>query len=590
MLPFDTVLIANRGEIAIRVMRACKELGLKSVAIYAEPDRSCRHVSYADLSYSLGEGTILDTYLNAEKIIQIAKQAGAGAIHPGYGFLAENAHFARACAQTGIVFIGPSPDVIEGMGSKIGSRERMIAADVPVVPGSGQVTTVEEIIAFGERHGWPIAIKASGGGGGKGLRPVFKPEDAERALQAAQREGKAYFGDETVYLEKYLEKPRHIEVQLLGDKHGNVIHLGERDCSMQRRHQKVVEESPAPNLSPDLRARILDAAVRGAKAIGYSNAGTFEFLVEGDNFYFLEANTRLQVEHPVTEMVTGIDLVKAQLRVAGGHPLPWKQEDIQFRGHAIECRITCEDAAKQFMPAPGLISDYREPAGPGVRVDSTAYAGWEVPRLYDSMIAKLIVHGEDRDEAIGRMSRALSEYVVDGVPTIIPFHSWAMKQPEFRAGLHDTNFIGQHFGPGCVEPFQKKTLEASPAGENGKQAKAWREVDVEVNGRPFRVRVAEETAVATLPRPVRQAPAPTQPPPRRGTSNDGKEVTAPMAGTVVKLEVQAGAEVKEGQKLLVLEAMKMENDIVAHATGRVKAVHVAVGASVASGALLVEID
>src|SRR4051794_16921237 len=398
MAPFSKVLVANRGEIAVRIFRTLRELGIGTVAVYSEVDRGSLHVAVADEAYLLGPGAPAESYLNQERILDVAARAGAEAVHPGYGFLAENASFARAVSRAGLVWIGPPADAIETMGSKTAAREQMRAAGVPVVPGTTEpVTSAEEVVRLGDELGWPLAIKASSGGGGKGLKVVESPDEAERALESAMREGEAYFSDPSVYVERYLEDPRHVEVQVLADAHGNVIHLGERDCTIQRRHQKLVEETPAPAVDDELRERIGQIAVEAARAVNYRSAGTIEGLLADGEYYFLEMNTRVQVEHCVTELTTGIDIVREQVRIAAGEPLSFAQEDVVLRGHSIECRINAEDAAKNFAPAPGRIGDYREPAGPGVRVDSGVTAGSEVTPMYDPMVAKLIVWDLDRD-------------------------------------------------------------------------------------------------------------------------------------------------------------------------------------------------
>src|SRR5215208_4433436 len=433
---FSKVLVANRGEIAVRVFRTLRELGIQTVAVYSEPDRSSLHVAKADEAYLIGPGPAAESYLVGDRIIETARRAGAGAIHPGYGFLAENAAFARACADAGIVWIGPPPEAIDVMGSKVSARARMRAAGVPIIPGTTEpVESADEVRRLGDEIGWPIAIKASAGGGGKGLKVVGRAEEAERAFESARREGEAYFSDPAVYVERYLEDPRHVEVQVLADAHGNVIHLGERDCTIQRRHQKLIEETPSPAVDDELRERIGRIAVDAARAAGYRSAGTIEgLLTAAGAYYFMEMNTRIQVEHTVTEEVTGVDLVREQILVAAGEPLSLRQEDVELRGHAIECRINAEDVAGGFLPAPGTITRYREPSGPGVRVDSGVAEGSEISGLYDPMVAKLIVHGADREHARRRMLRALDELVVEGVPTLVGFHKALLSHQCFVDG------------------------------------------------------------------------------------------------------------------------------------------------------------
>ena len=414
---FSKVLVANRGEIAIRIFRTLRELEIGTVAVYSEADRGALHVRRADEAFLLGAGAPAESYLNQERILEAARAAGAEAVHPGYGFLAENAEFARAVEAAGLTWIGPPPEAIEAMGSKTEARERMKAAGVPIIPGTTEpVTSPDEVVRLGGEFGWPLAIKASAGGGGKGFRVVREDDDVERAFETAQREGEAYFSDPTVYVERYLEDPRHVEVQVLADAHGNVIHLGERDCTIQRRHQKLVEETPSPAVDAELRARIGAIAVEAARAVGYRSAGTIEGLLDRDGaYYFMEMNTRIQVEHTVTEMATGLDLVREQVLIAAGEPLWLSQDDVRLTGHAIECRINAEDPSSGFLPTPGRIAGYREPAGPGVRVDSGVEDGSEISPLYDPMVAKLIVHGVDREHARRRMLRALDEYEIGGV-------------------------------------------------------------------------------------------------------------------------------------------------------------------------------
>lgn len=448
-LPFTKVLVANRGEIALRVIRACRDLGLRSVAVYSDADREAAHVRLADEAVRLGPAPAAESYLAIEKIIAAARQTGAQAIHPGYGFLSENPVFADACEAAGLTFVGPSARVMREMGEKTAARRKAQEAHVPVTPGYDTgLESAAQALELAQRIGFPVLLKAAAGGGGKGIRFVHRPDELESALRLAQSEALSSFGDATVYIEKAVMPARHIEVQLFGDQFGNVIHLGERECSIQRRHQKLIEESPSPVLTDDTRARLLDSAVRLAKSVGYTNAGTAEFLLGPDGqFYFLEVNARLQVEHPVTEWRTGLDLVREQLRVAGGLPLSVRQEDVVFRGHAIEARISAEDPFNKFLPAAGSVVTLRDPAGPGVRLDSSLYQGMRIPLNYDPLLAKLICWGQDREQAIARLSRALDEYVIAGVRTTIPFAQWLMRQPRFRAGDFSTDYIAEEWRP-----------------------------------------------------------------------------------------------------------------------------------------------
>jgi acetyl-CoA carboxylase, biotin carboxylase subunit len=439
---FNKILIANRGEIALRVIRACKELGVQTVAVYSEADRESLHVRFADDDVCIGPAPARESYLNIPRLIAAAEITGADAIHPGYGFLAENAEFAETCAASNITFIGPTAEQIRVMGNKASARRAMQDVGVPIVPGSpGPVEDVDEALEFAVGIGFPVIIKASAGGGGKGMRVAADPEDFARAFQLARSEALSAFGNGDVYVEKYLARPRHIEFQIMGDSHGNVIHLGERDCSVQRRHQKLIEEAPSPAITPELRKAMGDAAVRGAKAINYVGAGTIEMLLNEDNsFYFMEMNTRIQVEHPVTEMLTGIDLVKEQIRVAAGERLS-VLELPPLRGHVIECRVNAEDPARNFQPSPGRIDVFHPPGGPGVRLDTHVYTGYSVPPYYDSLLAKLICQGRDREEAIRRMQIALESFIVEGVTTTIPFLARVMHNPQFQAGEVDTKFL-----------------------------------------------------------------------------------------------------------------------------------------------------
>jgi len=445
---FKKILIANRGEIALRIIRTCKELGIKTVAVYSEADRYSLHVRFADEAVCIGPGPSKESYLNIPRIIAAAEITNAEAIHPGYGFLSENAMFAEICESSGIKFIGPTPDAIEAMGDKALAKETMRKAGVPVIPGSdGVVETLEEAREIANEIGFPVMLKAAAGGGGKGMRMVMSDAELENAWQTARAEAEAAFGNPALYIEKFIEKPRHVEIQILADEHGNVIHLGERDCSIQRRHQKLIEESPSPIVTPELREAMGQAAVKGAKSVKYRSAGTIEFLVDKNgNFYFMEMNTRIQVEHPVTEMVYGIDIVREQIRIAAGEKLGIKQKQLKPNGHAIECRINAEDPFKGFRPSPGKITALHFPGGYGVRVDSHIYQDYVVPPYYDSLIAKLIVHARTRDEAIARMLRALEEFVIEGIHTTIPFHIKLLNSPEFRSGVdYDTKFVDNRF-------------------------------------------------------------------------------------------------------------------------------------------------
>lgn len=439
---FKKILIANRGEIAVRIIRACKEMGIETVAVYSEADREALHVMLADEAVCIGPAKSKDSYLNIQNIISATVLTGATAIHPGFGFLSENSSFARMCQDCNITFIGPDADTIDLLGNKSKARETMQKAGVPVVPGSdGEVESVKEALELADKIGYPVMIKASSGGGGKGMRAVYKAQDLENLYNAAKAEAKAAFADDKVYIEKLIVNPKHIEIQILGDSHGNVVHLGERDCSVQRRNQKMMEESPSAVVTPQLRAKMGDAAVKAAKATGYVNAGTIEFLYSKGEFYFMEMNTRIQVEHPVTEMVTGIDMIKAQILIASGEEMPYRQENIEFRGHAIECRINAEDPQKNFMPCPGRVENILFPGGFGVRVDSALYPGYVVPSCYDSMLAKVIAYGTDRQEALERMKRALSELIIDGIQTNVEYQYDLLEREEIISGNYNTGLI-----------------------------------------------------------------------------------------------------------------------------------------------------
>ncbi len=444
---FNKILIANRGEIAVRTIRACREMGIETVAVYSEADKDALHTQMADEAICIGPAAAKDSYLNIQNIISATVLSGAQAIHPGFGFLSENSKFARMCKECNITFIGPDPECIENMGNKSNARDIMTKSGVPVVPGSnGAVEGEDELLRLAEEIGYPVMIKASAGGGGRGIRIVYEQSELIKSYENARAEAKAAFGDETIYMEKFIEKPRHVEIQILGDSFGNIVYLGERDCSMQRRNQKVLEEAPSPIMTEELRKSMGETAVRAAKAVNYNNAGTIEFLLDKNgNYYFMEMNTRIQVEHPITEMVTGIDLIKEQIKIAAGEKLSFSQEDIRISGHAIECRINAEDASRGFMPCPGKVKDMYVPGGFNVRVDSAVYSGYVIPPYYDSMIAKLIVHGKDREEAIKKMRRALGEFIIDGVRTNIDFQFELINCEEFINGNYDTRFIENRF-------------------------------------------------------------------------------------------------------------------------------------------------
>ncbi|MDQ3777355.1 MAG: acetyl-CoA carboxylase biotin carboxylase subunit, partial [Actinomycetota bacterium] len=485
---FSKVLVANRGEIAIRVFRTLRELEISPVAVYSEADRGSLHVRAADEAFLLGPGAAAESYLVQERVIEAARRAGAEAIHPGYGFLAENAAFARTVEDAGLVWIGPPAEAIELMGSKTAARERMEAAGVPIIPGTTEpVSTAAEVRALGAELGWPIAIKAAAGGGGKGLKVAGSPDEVERAFEAARREGEAYFADASVYVERYLEDPRHVEVQVLADGHGAVIHLGERDCTIQRRHQKLVEETPSPAVSPELRERIGAIAVEAARAVGYRSAGTIEGLLSRDGeYFFLEMNTRIQVEHTVTELVTGLDLVREQVLIAAGEPLSLRQEDVRLMGHAFECRINAEDPSNGFLPSPGRIAGYREPAGPGVRVDSGVEAGAEVVGLYDPLVAKLCVHGVDREHARRRMLRALDEYRIDGVATLLGFHRALLRHPCFVQGETCHGIVeSEELAKAAAELSHETTTVPAASDGAGGQPGRERVVEAELHGRRY---------------------------------------------------------------------------------------------------------
>ncbi len=577
---FQKVLIANRGEIAIRVARTLKEMGIVSVAVYSEIDRDAPHVREADEAFLIGPAVPAESYLNVQKIIDTAREAGAEAIHPGYGFLAENADFARACAETGIVFIGPPAEAIEEMGSKTRAREIMAKAGVPIVPGATvPAKDLDEAREQADDAGYPVACKAAGGGGGKGFRVAMTPDELQEAFEGAAREGEKFFSDARVYVERYLEDPRHVEVQVLADSQGNVIHLGERDCSIQRRHQKVIEEAPGPHVDAEMRERIGKIATDAAAAVGYRGAGTVEGMQVGDEYFFLEMNTRVQVEHCVTEMVSGIDIVREQILVAAGEPLSVGQDDVQLRGWAIECRINAEAAHKKFAPAPGEITSYREPAGPGVRVDSGVEAGSEVTPMYDPMVAKLIVWDVDREHATRRMLRALDEYEVGGLTTLIPFHKAILATEQWDRGETCRDLMEDREWLKSTAPEEA----AAPAIEDGAEVVS-RDYKVEVSGKLFDVTVIGEAGAGG----AATAAGGRKPPKRErkaggGSGASSESLASPLQGTVFKVAVEQGATVEEGDLVCVIEAMKMENEITAHRAGKVTSLNVKVGDAVGSG-------
>ncbi len=586
---FEKVLIANRGEIAIRVARTLKEMGIGSVAVYSEIDRDAPHVREADEAFLIGPAVPAESYLDIAKIIETAKEAGAEGIHPGYGFLAENAEMARACDEAGITWIGPPPEAIEAMGSKTQAREIMEKAGVPIVPGSTEVAKdLEDAKRQADEAGYPVACKAAGGGGGKGFRVAMTPDDLEEAFEGSAREGEKFFSDDRVYVERYLEDPRHVEVQVLADGHGNVIHLGERDCSIQRRHQKVIEEAPGPHVDEEMRERIGKIATDAAAAVGYRGAGTIEGMQVGDEYFFLEMNTRVQVEHCVTEMVTGIDIVREQILVAAGEPLSISQDEVELRGWSIECRINAEAAHKKFAPAPGPIGgSYREPSGPGVRVDSGVEAGSEVTPMYDPMVAKLIVWDVDREKATRRMLRALSEYDSGGLTTLIPFHEAILATEQWAKGETCRDLMEDR---DWLKGAAPETAPAPAETEDGAEVVS-RDYKVEVSGKLFDVKVIGEAAAGGA------APAASgRKPPKRerksggGASANSADLLSPLQGSVFKVAVEQGAEVAEGDLICVIEAMKMENEITAHRAGKITSLNVKEGTAVSSGDVLAVIE
>ena len=589
------ILIANRGEIAVRVIRAARELGIATVAVYSELDREALHVRLADEAFALGGQTAAESYLNTDAILDAVRRSGADGVHPGYGFFSENADFARAVTDLGVAFIGPPPSAIEEMGDKVSSRKAAMRGGAPIVPGTTEfAASADEIRAFGEEQGWPIAIKAAFGGGGRGMKVVHSAADVDDAMASAQREAKNFFGRDEVYVERYLTWPRHVEVQIVGDQQGNIVWVSTRDCSAQRRHQKLIEEAPAPGLPPGVEDAMGEAAVKAAKAVGYYNAGTVEFIYQDGEFFFLEMNTRLQVEHPVTEVITGIDLVEWQIRVASGDPLPLAQEEVRAlqRGHGIEIRINAEDpSGGAFLPSPGRITELDAPDGFGVRFDSGYAAGDEISQFYDNLVGKLIVWGRDRPTAIARTIRALQEMRVTGVATTIPADLAILRHPDFAAVTHSTKWVEERLDLAAVTPPAAPTAAVD---DEDAEPLVRRRATVEVNGKRFDVSLwAPEAAAATAAAP--SAAAKARKPRRAGAAASGGaagsgNVTVPMQGTIVKVVVEVGQEVEIGQPIVVLEAMKMENQIAAEKAGTVKEIKVAPGDTVGGGDVVAIIE
>ena len=582
---FDKVLVANRGEIAVRIIRALREMGVRSVAVYSDIDWESFHTQLADEAYRVGPAPAAESYLNIERLLEVARRSGAEAVHPGYGFLAESASLAYAAQDAGLAWIGPHPRSMEVMGSKIESRRIMKKAGVPMAPGTeDSAKAADDIIEFAREHGYPVAVKATLGGGGKGFAVAHGDEGAEVAFERARREGEAYFGDGSVYLERYLSNPRHIEIQVVRDKHGSAVHLGERDCSIQRRHQKLLEECPSPAIDPWMREKMGRAALEAAEAVGYDNVGTVEFLVQTDEFYFLEMNTRVQVEHPVTEEVTGIDIVQTGIRIAAGEKLSFSQEDISWRGHAIEVRLNAEDAANDFVPSPGTVTAYEEPGGPGVRVDSALRVRKPgiVAESYDPLFAKLIVWGTNRRDTLGRLRRALGEFRIEGIATTLPFFKALLKDEGFVKGTYTTGFI--------AERLRELKIEAHSVEGGLRRLEDTREVQVEVNGKLFQVKVyANEIGARSS---GKRAPPARRERGRRRTAAATTEgtIVAPMQGTIVKVFVEEGQELVADDPVCTLEAMKMESEIRVKRDGVVTNVLIEPGKTVRSGDPLVILE
>jgi acetyl-CoA/propionyl-CoA carboxylase biotin carboxyl carrier protein len=587
------ILIANRGEIAVRVIRAARELGIKTVAVYSELDRDALHVRLADEAYALGGQTAADSYLNTEAILRAIEQSGADAVHPGYGFFSENADFARAIIAKGVAFIGPPPEAIDEMGDKVSSRKAAQRGGAPIVPGTTEfITSADEILAFGNQHGWPLVIKAAYGGGGRGMKVIQSAAEVHEAMESARREAKSFFGRDEIYIERYLTWPRHVEVQIVGDQHGDVVWVSTRDCSAQRRHQKLIEEAPAPALGPGIEDAMGEAAIKAAKAVGYYNAGTVEFIYQDGEFFFLEMNTRLQVEHPVTEVITGIDLVEWQIRVASGERLPMTQAEVAAtrHGHGIEIRINAENpAGGKFLPSPGTITKLVPPDGFGIRFDAGYMSGDTVSQYYDNLVGKLIVWGKDRPTAIARTVRALEEMVVEGVATTIPADIAILQHPDFVAMQHSTKWVEERLD------LSGTTAPAAPApADDSAEPLVQRNTTVEVNGKRFDVKMWVPETPMVAAGPAKAARKPT----RHGSSGGGGgggaagsgTIEAPMQGTIVKVLVEVGQAVEMGAAVVVLEAMKMENQITTDKAGTVKEVKVTAGATVGAGDVLVVVE